>query len=165
MEAHNSGHEKKNCILNVVVIPRLLYGLDTAWLNVAETRRLNGFYCRCLRAILRIAPAYISRVSNVTVLYQAGQIELSRLLLKRQLVLYGKVARAHVGDPLRDITFCPGTRRAATDHYVRRIGRPRNEWAKMPEKECWKMSPHFDTIIHDSVRWRLEVHNYCMTAG
>jgi len=27
------------------------------------------------------------------------------------------------------LTFCPGSVRAATDRYVRKRGRPRNEWA------------------------------------
>ena len=79
--------EKKIRILNGVIVPRVLYGLDTAWLNAAETRRLNGFYCRCLRTAMRIKPAFVSRVSNASVLQQAGQIELSRALMKRQLIV------------------------------------------------------------------------------
>ena len=49
---------KKIHIFHAVIITRLLYGLSSAWLNARETRRLNGFYCRCLRVILKIPAAY-----------------------------------------------------------------------------------------------------------
>ena len=39
--------ERKIQVYNAIVISRLLYGLSSAWLNVAEIRRLNGFQCRC----------------------------------------------------------------------------------------------------------------------
>jgi hypothetical protein len=50
---------------------RLLYGLTGAWLRVAERRRLDGFHARCLRQILKIPPAYFSRISNQKVLASA----------------------------------------------------------------------------------------------
>ena len=156
---------KKVRILNATVLPCLLYGLDTVWLDVAETRRLNGFYCRCLRAALRIKPAFVSRVSNDDVLRQAGQVPLSQTLLRRQLLLYGKVVRSPEGDPLRDLTFMPGTRRAATDRYIRKVGRPRNEWAKMLERETNRMCLQPDTVIHDIASWRATVDRYCMSTG
>ena len=71
---------KKIRILQAVVTGKLLYGLSSAWLNEAEVRRLDGFYCRCLRAILRIPPSFVSRVSNVTGLQQASQPALGRQL-------------------------------------------------------------------------------------
>ena len=49
-------------VFGTVVASRLLYSFSGAWLNVAELRRLNGFHCRCLRSVLRIPPAIISRV-------------------------------------------------------------------------------------------------------
>ena len=58
-------------VFQAFIVSRLLYGLSSAWLNVAEMRRLSGFQCRCLRVILRIAPAYVSRISNAKVLAEA----------------------------------------------------------------------------------------------
>ena len=40
-----------------------------------------------------IKPAYISRVSNAKVLHAIGQRQLTKTLEKRQLLLYGEVAR------------------------------------------------------------------------
>ena len=136
-------------IFEAMVVSKLLYGLSSAWLNVAEMRRLNGFHCRCLRAVLRIKPAYISRISNATVLQRAAQTTLGRQLLKQQLLQYGKIARAPENDALRKLTFCPGSLQPATSRYVRRIGRPRNEWTVMLEKHAWMACPRAD-IIHNA---------------
>ena len=151
---------KKIRILQSVVVSRLLYGLSSAWLNKAEVRRLNGFYCRCLRVILRIKPSYVSRVSNESVLRQACQPELGRQLLKQQLLFYGRIARAPADDILRRLTFCPGSLRPASDRYVRRVGRPRNEWVLMMQKESFKMSPHAQQLVHDAAGWRRAVLQY-----
>jgi hypothetical protein len=148
-------------VFQSLIVSRLLYGLSTAWLNVAEVRRLNGFQARCLRPILGIKPAYFSRVSNATVLQQAGQIPLGKQLQKQQLLLYGKVARSPAADPLRELAFCPGTLRPATSRYVRRVGRPRNEWTVMLEKRAYAMTPQADRVIHNVGDWRAVVQEYC----
>ena len=120
---------KKIRILISIIISRLLYGLRSAWLNVADVRRLNGFFCRCLRVILCIKPAFYSRVSNASVLQQAGEVPLAKQLLKQQLVLFRQLARAPEADILRELTFVGATLQATTSERVRRVGRPRNEWA------------------------------------
>ena len=109
-----------------VVVSRLLYGLSSAWLNAADSRRLDGFHARCLRKITRVKPSFVSRVSNAVVLKKAGQTALRRQLLKQQLLLYGRVARSSNDDVLRQLTFIPDSVHAATGRYVRRVGRPRN---------------------------------------
>ena len=127
---HASLHRtKKSEILQQAISTKLLIALSAAWLNVAELRRLDGFQSRCLRSILGIRPAYYSRVSNKEVLHQAGQQPYSRHLLKQQLVMFGRVGRLPNEDPLRKLTFCPNSLDAACNRYVRRVGRPRNEWA------------------------------------
>ena len=114
-----------------VVVSRLLYGLNTAWLNVAEQRRLNGFHCRCLRKIVGIPSAYISRVSNARVLKEAQEAPLERQLLRQQLLLYGRLIRAPSADPLRKLTFIDGMDQPTTTMFVRKRGRPRNTWTAM----------------------------------
>ena len=152
---------KKIRFLQAVVISRLLYGLSSAWLNVAEVRRLNGFYCRCLRVILKVPPPYISRVSNVSVLRQAGQLPISRQLLQQQMLLYGRIARSEADDVLRKITFSPGTMQPATSAQVRRVGRPRNEWTVMLRRESLKIGPNVDDIIRHPAVWRDAVAAHC----
>jgi hypothetical protein len=154
---------RKLQILQSVITSRLLYSLSSAWLNVAELRRLNGFQCRCLRVVLGIKPSFISRVSNGSVLQQAGQVAYGRQLLRQQLLLFGRVARAPSTDPLRRITFVPGSLHPATGHYVRRVGRPRNEWAVMLEREARKVHASFNQMVHNELEWKIAVYGYCMS--
>ena len=150
--------ERKIQILQAVIVSGLLYGYCSAWLNIAEMRRLNGFYCRCLRVLLRIKPAYFSRISNKTVLQRAGQVEVGRQLLKQQLLLYGRIARERQDDELRKLTFTPGSLQPATARYVRRVGRPRNEWAVMVQKEAAIIGHSF---IYRPVEWQKRVSEHC----
>ena len=151
---------RKNQVYQAVIVSRLLYGLSSAWLNVAEIRRLNGFHCRCLRVIMRVQPAYFSRISNKKVLQECGQKPIDRQLLKQQMVLYGRVARSPPSDPLRLLTFVPGGLETAASRYIRRVGRQRNEWATMVQKECFKMSASFAASVDDEQEWKRRVCNY-----
>ena len=115
-------------MFNSLVVSRLLYGLAACWLNVSDRRKLDGFQNRCLRAIWGIRPAYFSRVSNASVLQTTEEKPLSRQLESQQLLLFGRIARMEYGAPMREVTFCPGSLRPATERYVRKTGRPRLEW-------------------------------------
>ena len=153
--------QRRISIFSSIVLSRLLYGLSSAWLNVAEQRRLNGFYCRCLRRIVGVKPAFVSRVSNAKVLQLAGQVPLGRQLLKQQLLLFGKVVRASSEDTLRNLTFIGDTDEPATNRYIRRVGRPRNEWAVMVRREAYKMTPQVDRLIRSKQLWQHTVCQYC----
>ena len=146
-----------------MIVSRLLYSLSSDWLNVAEIRRLNGFQARCLRCILHIKAAFYSRISNVNVLAAAGQTLVGRQLLRQQLSLYGRVARAPRDDYLRKLTFtsAPGSLQPLVDKYIRRRGRPRNEWTRMVQRESWRMHPDADRLVHDLRRWHSSVEQYC----
>ena len=123
-----------------LVESRLLYGLSCVCLTVADRRRLDGFQNRCIRKILRIAPAYYSRVSNKTVLQKAEYVAASQLLLERQLALLGKVIRAPMESPLQAATFIPNTLEPATRRYIRRLGRPRKEWTSTLLEEALRLT-------------------------
>ena len=127
---HSSlGRARKLHIFKALVVSKLMYSLSTIWLNTSERRRLNGFQNRCLRQIWGIAPAFLSRVSNFRVLQTTGQEMLASDLARQQLLLFGKAARAEDASMLRGSVFCPGSLRSACDRYVRKVGRPRLEWA------------------------------------
>ena len=143
------------------MVSRLLYGLGSAWLKVAEIHRLNGFQARCLRKVAGLKPFFVSRISNTSVLERAGQVQLGRQLLKQQLLLYGRMARALDTNVLRSLTFIPGTLQPAAGRYIRRFGRPRNEWAIMLQKESAKISAQWSTLIHHRSLWRQVVFKYC----
>jgi len=145
------------------VISTLLYGLPAAWLNTSEQRRLNGFQNRCLRSIWGIKAAFISRISNAAVLKTTGQPLLSDVLLKRQLLLYGRVARLSDESVMRSVTFCPGSLRPAADMYKRKIGRPRLEWVTQLNKIALRAAGthrNLDTNIADAGSWRNMVETF-----
>jgi len=121
-------------IFQAVITTRLLYGLSSGWLNVKEQRQLDGFQARCLRRVLGIKPSYISRVSKQTVLDKSRQVPYSGQLLKQQLLLYDKIARSADASTLRALTFRPGSLEPANNQHIRRVGRPRHEWARQLQK-------------------------------
>ena len=141
----------------------LLCSTNHAWLNTCERRRVNGFQNRCLRCIWGIKPAYISRVSNLRVLEASGQKPLTRSLEKQQLLLYGRVARQSDGTLMRDATFCPGSFRPATERFVRKVGRPRMDWAsevgKLAVQAAGGLQQLKDRIEQESV-WRTVVETF-----
>ena len=51
---------------------KLMCSLSCLCLSSADRRRLGGFQNRCLRGILGISPAFISRVSNMEALRRAS---------------------------------------------------------------------------------------------
>ena len=155
--------KRKIEIFNSLVVSKLTYGLVTSWLSTAERRRVDGFQNRCLRITMNITPAYVSRVSNKDVLTQAQQTPVSARVLEQQLLLFGKVSRLPDGNPMRDATFCPGSLRSSCDRYVRRVGRPRLEWASELYKHAIAdtgSEVKMRELMRDAKTWRQYVCAY-----
>ena len=112
-----------------------LVGFTGVWLVSAQRRRLDGFYARCLRRILRIPPAYLTRVSNAKVLEKAKVQSLSEPLLHRQLLLLGKAATSMDGSPMRSDTFKEGGIIPQMGSFIRKKGWPRQDWTTQLMKE------------------------------
>ena len=90
-----------------------------------------------------------------------------RQLLKYQLDLFGKIARAPDSDVLRQLTFRAGTLEPAADQYVRRVGRPRLEWASMLKQmalECAGSTAALQKMIRQAPLWKSIVAQYCSGA-
>ena len=84
-------------------------------------------------------------------------------VLRQQLLLYGRVARgAPPDDPLRKLIFFPGGLQPTTGQLVRRVGRPRNEWAVMLGRESCKLNVNVNEAIYVEPEWRRAVYSYCM---
>jgi len=118
-----------------LVASRLAYGLCTQWLVTSQRRRLDGFVSRCLRRLLRIPPAFISRVSNASVHARAGIPRFSEQLLKQQLLMFGKVALAPPGSHLRMNCFVDDGLSPQIGRFVLKVGRPRQNWTSELLKE------------------------------
>ena len=84
-----------------------------------------------------------SRVPNAEVLRRACYPAATDMLLKRQLLLFGKVLRSAYDHPLHNSAFIRGTLQPATSMYVRRVGRPRREWVTfVRDKACQFLKSH-----------------------
>ena len=135
------------------IVSRLSYGLCTTWLVKTQQRRLDGFYARCLRRILGIPAAYISRVSNAEVFSRAGTKPLTTQLLRHQIRLLGRVGRSPKDSPMRRHTLIGDTAQPQIGRYVRRVGRPRQDWTSMVMAEAERLigdRKTFEKLLKDS---------------
>ena len=106
------------------------YSSASAWLLKDDLKRLDGFYCRCLRAILGVKASFYSRDSNQTVLQRAGCKEVSSLIRQSQLALLGQVLEDESKRVLRKVAFHGESDDPETAFWVRRRGRPRQNWTE-----------------------------------
>ena len=106
----------------------------------------------------------MSRVSNATVLSQAGMKPFSAQVLKQQLLLLGRAALAPDGSPMRCNTFADGTLIPQIGRFIRKVGRPRQDWTSqlMLVAEGRLGIRRLQTLLADRsegslLRWRREV--------
>ena len=151
----------KFLVFMACIVQKLLYGLESAWINSAGQRKFDGFQARCLRKIFRIAPAHISRISNRFVLQQFAAIPLSKILLERQLLYFGHVARCHPASMLYKSVF-------NHDLILRepqlKQGRPRDTWGKKMLQFISQIFPDEVAIrscIFDDHKWKLRIRSFC----
>ena len=160
--------KRKLEVFEAIITSKPLYGFSRTWLNTTERRRLDGFQNRCLRSIWAIKPAYLSRVSNASVLEQTRQRPLSTTkLAKQQLLLFGKVAREPAGSPMRDATFHGNTLAPKATKVVRRRGLPsRLEWTSQVYNMAVRAAGGHDmlqTCIQSPAQWRNLVSTFVST--
>ena len=122
--------KRKIRIFEALVESKLLYSVRTSSMTLAQEKRLDAFQSKCLRQIIGIKPAYVSRVTNDEVLKKSEQVKASIQIRARQSKLLKKILRCPEGHPLRHASFCPGTDVPLTDRFVRRVGRPHREWVR-----------------------------------
>ena len=145
------------------ILSKLRYGFSTLWLASAQRRRIDGFVARCLRRIVRIPAAYVSRISNAIVHEKAGMKPFSQRLLGYQLQLLRKVAVQTADHPLRADTFEGDTLNSQIGICIRRVGRPRQECTTelLREGRSRMGVQRFKTLISDQsegaeIRWKIE---------
>ena len=132
----NISREKKLRIYNACIVSSLSYGLMTMVFTKVEERRIDGFHCRCLRAIHGIAPAYWSRVSNSTVLHIARQQPLTDLLRKQRMIYIGEVARRPATDCIRNLIFEFNSTKTKYGSKPRPRGQPRKNLVNEVMRDC-----------------------------
>ena len=112
-------------IFQSVVVSKLLYACSSAWLLKADLKKLDGFFCNCLRKILGIQASFYSRVSNESVLERAKCRKLSARIRESQLSLLDQVLNDPGKKVLRNVAFHGDSEIPETSFWVRRRGRPR----------------------------------------
>ena len=155
-------------IFQAIVAAQVLYGLSSSWLTTAQVQRLNGFQARCLRRILRIPSSFVSRISNKSVVERAKTKSFSSQLLKQQLLLLGRVAHAPAHDVLRRLTFVGESLQPMTHRFVRKVGRPRQEWAPKMLKEGLEMvgsMSDLQEVLKEEMVWHSAVNKYRGSLG
>ena len=78
-------------VLNSVILPTLLYGLESSVLLEPSVRRLESFVVRCLRIILGISVRQKKR--HTTIRKMAKQQRISSILTQRRLRFLGHLSR------------------------------------------------------------------------
>ena len=119
-----------------------MYGLETLHLTDAMSRKLDVFQLKGLRKILNMETTFINRAnSNKRVYEKASELAYPKPEDKRQVKrfsdfhkerkakLLGHIARTEDSDPLREITFQPGTT-YRVEYGKKRIGKPRQNWIR-----------------------------------
>ena len=88
-------------------------------------------------------------------LQTAGHIPASRLLMQRQLAMFGRVLRAASDSPLRTCSLTPGLQQIiqpATARYVRRVGRPRKEWVPTIMGEALRLTGGMQQMLQQTAQ-------------
>ena len=150
-------------VFRALVETTLLYGLCSGCYTKADMRRLDGFQAKCLRVIMGIPSAYISRVSNEHVRQQASWTKASLLLLGHQLCYLGKILRSDITHPLRKMSFNGSTLQPANDAFIGRVGRPKKEWIKtiLPDAiAAAEGTENLTSMTLDKLVWKKQVNKY-----
>ena len=152
--------KRKYELYNTLVLSKLLYGLESVTLRMHDKKKLDAFHARCCRRILRISPAFVSRISNAYVLQTIESIKLSHMILIRQLKFFGSLARRSNDDLLRSFIFHP-------DSHVVKIpldrprGRPRLTWKATMHKHACDIIHDYSSLISDAKKWSSAVIRFC----
>ena len=119
----------KVSVFRTLVLPVLLYGSETWTLNGDLKRRLNAFGTKSLRRIMGYR--WHDHVSNQRLLCETDMGTVTCQILKRQLRLYGHVARLPEVDPAHGVVSSE-----TNPEWRRPRGRPRNLWLGQVDRAC-----------------------------
>ena len=109
-------------------------------------------------------PAFVSRVSNATVLDRAERQPLSLTLRTRQLTLFASLAQRPDTDIARRCVFVPGTTELVR-HPLRR-GRPVKTWGEDLRAEAVRVAGSEDALRlflqpeTPILEWRAAIHRH-----
>ena len=142
----------KLSVYKACVLSTLLYGSESWATYARQENRLESFHLRCLRRILGIT--WEDRVTNISVLEQAGSLSMHLLLSQRRLRWIGHVRRMKDGRIPRDVLYGE----LAVGH--RRTGRPMLRFKDVCKRDMKITSiatNSWETLADDRSQWRSAV--------
>ena len=138
------------------------WGVHLLPLVKRDFRKLEAAYVRCVRRILGIKAAYISRISNETVLKRAGVPTFQSTVRLKQLTLLGHILRLGPTHPDWRVCFQPDLQclPCLPAGILKRKGRPRARWAEELFSLITKQYPHYSraeiaTLAQNRDRWKV----------
>lgn len=155
----SSSPKWKLLIYDAVIRSKLLYSLETVHLTDSLRKKLNAFHLRGLRKILRMQTTFVDRRNTNCRVYEvASQAAypdghdrvkpFTEVLDERRVRLASHILRAEATDPLRQVTYKPGSA-VPVDIGKRRVGRPRQQWAFRSNKLIHQKISHTDYHGYD----------------
>ena len=113
-------------IFRTNVLAVVMYGSETWGLGKGDERRLDVFFHKCLRRLMRIS--WREKVTNDEVREMAGIPKLSTAIRRRRWKWLGHVLRMRAGEDVKTaLRWTPDSRRKA--------GRPRETWRRTVLRE------------------------------
>ena len=139
----NITRHRKFKLFRSIIVPTLMYNLESIWINQDSLNRINSFHVRCLRQICRIDPSFISRMPNSEIYALCGEPLLSMVLHKRQTKLYQSITELSENDVMRKLTCAPNSVYPKVWDHNRKRGRPKQQWAPC----VFKLAIQMGTIV------------------
>ena len=127
---------------------KLLYGLESAQLDLGQLRKLNTFHLKGLRKISRMKTTFVERANTNEEVYKRANEALSQEGSKRKVSPFqeayksSKVKRMHrilkstPSDPVRSTNL--DQRGQAWTYAGLRPGRPKTKWAEDAMRLYWQ---------------------------
>jgi hypothetical protein len=131
----------KLAVYDTLIRSKLVYGLESAHLNNETRRCITTFQLKGLRQILKLHTTFIDRANTNDRVFQLANKAynqgrkggrkyirpITEFIDTKAQTLLGHILRCADTDPLRQITFLPGS--AVPNLYRRkRLGRPKGHW-------------------------------------
>ena len=141
-------------IFDAIVRSKLLYGLETLHLTQGMAQKLDVFQLKGLRKILGMETTFINRANSNKRVYQEAtktafpkpgdmrEIKrFSEFHNERKARLLGHILRADNNDPLRQVSFQPGTA-YRVQYGKKRVGKPKQNWIHQTKKYVYVEQMH-----------------------
>ena len=169
----NLSRTKKLEKYHSLVSSKGFWGLHLLALGKEDFAKIERQHVRCLRRILKIPAAYVSRISNETVLKRARMPSAKSIIRQKQFQLLGHILRLPRNDPLGfehpdwRVCFKPtdDCLPAQPPGIKKRKGRPCLRWAELLFKDAVTLYHRYTrrdifNLAQDRKRWRLATWNF-----